>query len=241
MGRNKLLIKDFIVKANDVHNHKYEYLNVNYINTKTKVLITCKTHGDFKQTPAMHLRGQGCSICGEGKKGRKKLTTDEFLSKAKNVHQNRYKYVNTIYKGYFEKLLITCEIHGNFTQTPSDHLQGYGCPICKISKGELTIRKYLIDNEIEFIQQHTFIDCIDKARLPFDFYLPKLNSCIEFDGIQHFKPKTLFGGEAGLIDRQKKDNIKTNYCKKNEIHLLRISYNEDILFKLNNTINLLIT
>lgn len=101
-----------------------------------------------------------------------------------------------------------------FEQSPNDHLgKKTGCPICKESNGENIVRKYLSDNHIKYIPQHRFKDCRDKNPLPFDFYLPKYNTCIEYDGEQHFKAIGHWGGEKGLLDRQKKIKLKTNTVK----------------------------
>ena len=90
------------------------------------------------------------------------------------------------------------------------------------------------NNNINYIPQKRFKDCKDNKPLPFDFYLPILNICIEYDGEQHFKSKEHFGGEQGFLTRQKHDQIKTDYCKNNNIPLLRISYKDNIEEKLNN-------
>lgn len=84
--------------------------------------------------------------------------------------------------------------------------------------------------DLSFIQQKKFLDCKDKTYLPFDFYLPDYNCCIEYDGEQHFhipknKASTFFTKEKiDLI--QKHDNIKTEYCKNNNIKLIRIPYTD---------------
>lgn len=102
--------------------------------------------------------------------------------------------------------------------------QNYGCPICHESKGEKTIREYLEKNNIEFEQEYKFDNCKYKDFLRFDFYVPEYNLCVEFDGIQHFEAKDFFGGKETLKLTQKRDNIKNNYCKDNNINLLRIAY-----------------
>lgn len=93
-------------------------------------------------------------------------------------------------------------------------------------------------NNVKYIKQQRFKGCKDKNPLPFDFYLPELNICIEFDGIQHFEIIEKWGGGDGLKDRQMKDKIKNKYCKNNNIILLRIKYNENIeeKLKINNII-----
>lgn len=64
--------------------------------------------------------------------------------------------------------------------------------------------------------------------MPFDFYLPNLNICVEYDGIQHFEKVDIWGGEETLIEQQKRDEIKNVFCKNNEIQLIRINYKQDI-------------
>ena len=83
-----------------------------------------------------------------------------------------------------------------------------------------------------------FNDCIVKRKLKFDFYLPKKNLIIEFDGEQHFKPMDYFGGEKLFKMQQKYDIIKNDYAKTNKIQLIRIPYNRlnDIQNILNNLI-----
>lgn len=112
------------------------------------------------------------------------------------------------------------------------HLNGNGCPKCRESKGEKIIRGYLIENNFNFISQHKFPDCKDIKTLPFDFYLPEHNICIEFDGRQHYEVIDRWGGVEGLKDQQKKDKIKNKYCENNKIKLFRISYKESIYNKL---------
>lgn len=109
--------------------------------------------------------------------------------------------------------------------------------ICRESKGEKEIRKYLNLNNIKFIPQYKFSDCKDIRILPFDFYLPDLNVCIEYDGIQHFKEIQKWGGLNSLKDIEKKDQIKTDYCKNKKILLIRIKYSEDVFIKITNSLN----
>jgi very-short-patch-repair endonuclease len=232
--RNKLGKENFVELSKLIHNNnKFNYSLVDYINNYTKISIVCHLHGEFKQTPKNHLNGSGCPSCAiKYKSNRLRNSKEIFIEKSKLIHGDTYDYSLVEYINNKTNVIIICEKHGNFEQVPSHHYNGSGCPICKESKGERTIRDFLIHHNIKFIHQYTFIDCVDKARLPFDFYLPEHNICIEFDGIQHFKAKTLFGGEVGLVDRQKKDKIKTDYCNKNGINLLRIRYNENINKKL---------
>lgn len=219
---------EFISNAIKIHGNKYNYSLVNYVNSKTKVKIICSVHGEFEQTPDSHLKSL-CPYCTD-----RYVKPNEFIKRSQKKHGYKYDYSLVNYINNRIKVKIICPVHGEFYQYPSDHTQGCGCPHCRESKGERVIRDFLITHNIFYISQHKFNDCIDKDKLPFDFYLPKFNMCIEFDGIQHFKPKSLFGGELGFKDRQNKDNIKTAYCDKNNITLLRIRYDENIINKLNN-------
>jgi hypothetical protein len=123
-----------------------------------------------------------------------------------------------------------------FLQDPNIHIwESGGCPKCRLSKGELLIDSILSKEKFRFSRQHTFPDCKYKRLLKFDFYLKDYNACIEFDGQQHFKPWYKFGIAAGnvLFKRIKRyDLIKTNYCKKNNINLLRIKFNDNVEEKL---------
>ena len=94
------------------------------------------------------------------------------------------------------------------------------------------IRQYLSDKNVNFMSQYTFDGCRYKKLLPFDFYLTDKNICIEFDGIQHFEPVDIFGGIDALQEVQRNDSIKTNYCRDNNIQLLRIRYDDNIIERL---------
>lgn len=80
--------------------------------------------------------------------GKKKLTTEEFIERARQVHGGLYNYSKVKYLSWSEKICIICPIHGEFWQTPNDHLHGYGCPICGKEKSDLS-RKKTIDKFIE--------------------------------------------------------------------------------------------
>lgn len=118
--------ENFISRAQEIHSSFYDYSSVNYKSTGTKVDIICPIHGVFNQTPDNHLRGQGCPSCS----GNKKKTTEEFISIASATHKNAYTYSSVKYINNSTKVLITCPTHGDFEQTPANHLSGNGCPRC---------------------------------------------------------------------------------------------------------------
>ena len=225
--------KEFIKKANKIHHNKYDYSKVIYNGVYNKVSIICPIHGEFELTPQTHLQGHGCPVCSKIIKFNKQsLTEKEFKEKANKIHNNFYDYSKVIYKGYNNKIIIGCPTHGFFKQTGANHLAGRGCPICKASHGEKAIQKFLIEHNIKYIAQKRFLECKDKGTLPFDFYLPDFNTCIEYQGRQHFIPVDYFGGEIALREQQKRDKIKKDFCKKFKIRLIEIKFTDNLNSKL---------
>ena len=134
----------------------------------------------------------------------------KLLSKYKNVH---------------EKILVQCpKGHEPYEVLLANFRQNRRCPLCNESHGERKVRQYLEDKKIEFIPQHRFKNCKDKDYLPFDFYIPSMNVCIEFDGELHFRPIERFGGEKRFETYKLHDEIKNTYCEQNNIKLIRIPY-----------------
>lgn len=200
---------DLLNRFKKIHGDKYNYDFVDYEGIFKPIKISCPIRGIFEQTPAIHLNGSGCPI-------------NDF-----------YDYsLFKEYKNVKQKIRIICPEHGEFIQQMNNHLNGQGCPVCLETKGERKIREFLQDNNIKFQQYKSFDDCRYKNPLPFDFYLTDLNICIEYDGPQHFEPISYFGGEDKLEYTKILDEIKTNYCIKNNMGLIRIRYDEDFRKKL---------
>lgn len=127
---------EFISKAIKVHGDKYDYSKVEYINCKIKVIIICKKHGEFTQTPIAHTSNKsGCIKCGiEYVNSILKSDTCDFIKKSKLIHDDNYEYSKVEYKKRNSKVIIICKIHGEFTQCPSEHLAGNGCKKCGFKK-----------------------------------------------------------------------------------------------------------
>lgn len=133
MSRN-LTTEEFIYRARLKHGDKYDYSKVIYKNFSTKVCVICPIHGEFWITPAHHLYGTGCAKCA----GVNKRTIDEFISQAREVHGNKYDYSKAKYINSKTKICIICPEHGEFWQTPNEHLLGHNCPKCAaIKRGNL--------------------------------------------------------------------------------------------------------
>ena len=133
----------FIQKARNVFGEKYDYSEVEYINSQIKVKIICPIHGEFMQRPAEHLRGKGCLRCGQiitGEK-QKEVAAENFVQRCKRIHGDKYLYDNVHYVDAFTKVEVTCKKHGNFLVKPNTLLNGSGCAKCKAEKLHNTFSK----------------------------------------------------------------------------------------------------
>ena len=201
---------------------RYDYSLVEYKHCKSKVKIIYNKTGEiFEQTPHLHLYRAPENI-----KLSVRKTTEQFIKEANLIHDFKFSYEKTDYIKNQIKVIITCPIHGDFYQNPLSHLQGCGCSGCSESKGEKSISKYLDKNEISYYRQHKFHDCKNIFQLPFDFYLPKYRTAIEFDGKQHYEPIEYFGGLESYNRLKVNDKIKNDYCEDNFIELIRIRYDQ---------------
>ena len=225
----------FIEKARQIHNDKYDYSKVNYVNSRTKVCIICPTHGEFWQTPHNHLKGYGCAECGKEKSHLSKITTEDFIVKSKEIHGNKYDYSKACYKTCDIKVCIICPEHGEFWQTPSNHINGSGCPKCANEKRKNTLlkdTKLFIDaatlihgekTEDEIISLFSEIEHQQHNReilngMEIDIYIPSLKLGIEYNGLRWHSE------EFGKDHRYHLD--KLNKCNEQGIKLIQIFEDE---------------
>ena len=224
----KLMQDDYIVKARKI-NPNIEVLG-SYVNNHTKILHRCRIcNYEWMVRPYNIMQGKGCPKCSEKAIAK---THAQYVSEVCDINPNIIvieKYINSSIK-----ILHMCKKCGyEWLIRPTNILMGRGCPKCNESNGEHKVEEYLIEHDVDYIRQYKFNDCRNKNALPFDFYLPQYNACIEYDGKQHYEPVGYFGGEESFIYRKQNDEIKTDYCKDNNILLLRIRYDEDVEKKLN--------
>jgi len=141
--------EEFIEKCKNNHGEIYEYTKTKYIDSKTPVLIKCKTHGFVEQVPVKFVK-RGCSFCNEERRlSAQRCSTEEFIQKAINVHKKIYGFDKTDYIGSKKPVIIKCMKHGYFTIIPSNFLKGSGCRSCGIERGGNKRRS----NSKEFIQK----------------------------------------------------------------------------------------
>lgn len=202
--------------------------NQSYININTKMIFRCNSGHIYSRVPSNHLKGIGCPVCSqEIKQKNVKKTIEEYYKECsgKNIDMP----IENIYLGKATKLKHICTNNHIYLQTPNNHLNSHGCPICRTSKGETIIFNYLKERNISFEKEKTFDGCIGRNnnKLKFDFYLKNYNLCIEFDGEQHFhvwRFKNIDEANEKLKRVQETDYIKNKYCMDNNIDLIRIPY-----------------
>ena len=168
-------VNDFIKQARKIHGDKYDYSMVKYEGTHKPVCIICPEHGEFWQTPSLHLRTNGCKKCTSSENGdKRKLKKNDFIKKAKEIHGDKYDYTKIEYKDYYTPVTIICPVHGEFKQKPYLHVFGQGCKKCgdeRKNKGRTksvetfikesnTIHNNKYDySKVEYVNNHTKV-CI---------------------------------------------------------------------------------
>lgn len=236
--KNSITQEEFIHRAREIHKDLYDYSEVVYKSAKEKVKIKCNRCGRyFYQAPHNHLQGQGCYKCEKKRVAlSQRKTKEDFVKRARSVHGDTYDYSKVVYITNHDKVEIICPKHGSFWQDPSRHYRGEGCPKCCRSVGETKITRFLEKSNINFIPQYKLEDCRNKLPLPFDFAIfnedGSLRCLIEYQGKQHFEPRSKFGGIKAFEYIVTNDKIKRDYCKRNNIKLYIISYKEDLIKKL---------
>lgn len=219
-----------------LNNKPFELLSDTYNGTNKKLKMLClkENCGDiFYCGWSQIYGGQGCSVCTGKQAGLSNCLSTKYPDLASEWHPTK--------NGKLTPYNITCgstkQIWWQCNTNPkhewksiiNNRIKGSGCPHCKQSKGEVLISSILLNKNINNTPQYRFINCKYKNTLPFDFYLPKYNMCIEYQGLQHYEPvdfagKGIIWAEKQFILNKKKDTIKQKYCKDNNIKLLEISY-----------------
>ena len=217
----------FIEKAKKIHGDKYDYSKVNYINSRTKICIVCPEHGEFWQTPENHTakkHPQGCPICSKINSSKKrKLTTEQFIEKARKIHGNKYDYSKVKYINNHTEVCIICPEHGEFWQTPQGHLSGRGCNLCRYK----AISKKLSNNNDDFIERARKVhgDKYDYSKVNYVNNRTKVCIiCPEHGEFWQTPDSHLSGSGCKICKKEKLSSIK------------KIPYN-DILKKMNETHN----
>lgn len=161
-----------IEKFIQVHKDTYDYSLVEYKTTKDKVIIICKLHGEFQQSPEKHIhRKQGCPVCASFKSKNIQIKSQEtVLQQFIETHGSRYDYSLVNYTGAHVKVDILCKEHGVFKQTPNSHVKGSNCPLCANQAAKDTLESFLqklpepFKNKYDF-SKVLYIDSVTKVEV----------------------------------------------------------------------------
>ena len=293
--------EQFIEEAKEVWGDRFSYENTKYVNSHTKVTITCPIHGDFQANPTDFLRKHGCPKCkgqitADFNKQTKRMSQEDFINRIKlmygnlfnydeviyvnkrtkvklhsnimnedflilpehlfkgevkncylnlsnisntlnndifkqraiMVHGNKYDYSKIEYKNLTEKVRIICPEHGEFWQTPTNHLYNkQGCPKCNQSHGERFIPELLEQAGLQYVSQYKITANERNYEIDFCLILNSKMVFIEYNGKQHYEPVEIFGGKEAYDKQVIRDNQIREYCKENDIILLEYSYEID--------------
>lgn len=180
----------FIERSKAIHGDKYDYSNVKYVNSKTKVKIICPIHGEFEQKPEKHWIGNGCPLCCKNHK----KDTKSFIDAARKVHGNLYDYSKVNYIDSQTKVCIIDKDYGEFWQKPYAHLNGEGhilrkpekCYITKKANCTLNSSKQesiVYDLLVEKFGENNVEAQYKSDKYPFacDFYIESLDLYIELN------------------------------------------------------------
>jgi very-short-patch-repair endonuclease len=219
-------VKKFVEENSDS-----ELLETEYKNNSTKMRFRCKCGNEFKTT-FQHFKDQNkteCNECSDKRRtGKFKPYTIEQVReiiKSMNCELLTNEYIKNT-----QKLEIRCKCGEIFT-TDLATFKGKNKTRCdKCSKKQSTyarvVEYYLRKNNITFIKEYRFKNCRNILPLPFDFYLPKIKTCIEVDGELHYEPSRFSASIEDFRIGILRDSIKSDFCKKHRIKLIRIPYYE---------------
>lgn len=235
-GNVKYTNVDFIKECEKIHKNKnYDYSKVKYIKSTEPIIIICKKHGEFYPIASSFLNGK--IHCPECTREKLRLGTEEFISRARQIHGNYYDYSKVEYKNCDSKVTIICPKHGEFDQYVTAHLKGCNCPICARenmipSKGGELISKLLDSINVKYKTQYKItLDKIARSSnviyIDFIFKINNRIYAIEYNGKQHYKYIPFFHAN-GYIDYEKqlrRDEVLREYCKDKNIILIEIKYN----------------
>lgn len=158
--RNKILHKplrqeDVIKRYQELYGNKFDYSLFKYVNSITKAKIKCNTCGTiFEQIPNSHLSGHGCPNCrNKYFSDIRKISQEEIIKRFIEIHGDKYDYSKVVYVGLQIKVIVICPVHGEFEQTPNNHLKGHGCAKC----GDITQALLLTLDQKEVIERFIWL------------------------------------------------------------------------------------
>ena len=232
-NKKKISLQDFITRSNNIHSFKYDYSKVSFNTVSDKVTIICPEHGEFEQTVYDHMGGHGCFKCGvQTRTKNQTITTEEFIKRASEIHNNYYSYEHSVYTTSHNKIIVTCPIHGDVEIVAMNHLKGSKCPKClgrNLTTKEWIEKASKIHNnkydysKVEYVSSKTKVTITCPIHGDFE---QSAGSHLQGRGCKKCglistrckKSKTTedFIKECNIIHNNKYDYSKVNYINKNE-------------------------
>ena len=219
--KNKITCEQ-IKKYLENNNYTCKLISTEYIDCDSKLEFECECGNHFfaSWSNIKHMSGL-CKKCAMSQ-----VSHEDYMQRILK-YLDRFELINK-YESSEKEVYFRCKKCNTLIHQKARHTyeRGIYCPCCDGTRGEQYISDYLLVKKINFISQYKFEDCRNINPLPFDFYLPDYNICIEFQGKQHYEPVEYFGGKERYKEQVIRDNIKKQYCKDNNIILLEISYKD---------------
>lgn len=207
---------EFKKRLHDLYGDKLDTSKTVYKGEKSKVIVKCRKHGEFKATAEALYLGICCNECKkETLANLKRKSQEQFLLESKSVYGDELMMDKAVYVDENTPILIGCKVHGYIHQTPRVHLKGNGCPLCQKSKLERETEIFLKERNFKFTQEKK----VPNSLLRLDFYLEDYNIAIECQGKQHFEQIEYFGGKDGFNKRNERDKRKKKVCDENGIKI----------------------
>lgn len=209
-GNKKLTTEKVSIK---LKNEGYTLLN-EYTNANSKIIVKCPNNHIWETKWSKFNSGRRCPYCSG--KFNSYETIKELIEQEKG-----YKLISNNCNQLRDRILIKCNNNHIYETTVNNFKLNRRCPYCKETSGELKIKNFLESKNLKFIQQFKFPDCKFKTELAFDFYLPDINTIIEYDGEFHYN---IIIDIDTFVNGKIRDTVKNIYCKNKNINIIRIPY-----------------
>lgn len=233
LRRPKLTQNEALNNLKEVRGESYDYSRMVYNGSNKPITLICKKHGEFSITYTNAVDSRTKELCPYCCNGSHFVDEHHFIARAIKTHGNKYNYSKVSFKNMKDgKVCIICPIHGEFWQNPSAHVRGDGCRACgqftkSGSVGEVIISELLKEWGFEYETQKAYPSKVNSSGFLYvDFYIPSLNTVIEYNGEQHYRKVGIW--EKHFERQQARDAELRQYCKDNNITLIEIRYDEDV-------------
>lgn len=233
--KNSKTHKQFIEEFYSLDNVEYKILS-EYRGIKSKIKVKHTTCGsEYYSRADVLLRGSKCKECLHKRYSKEnKKSTSTYAKEIENSTQREYTLISEYVNVNTKVKIRHNECNHEYEVFPYLFQRGRRCPKCNYSKGEKLVEYVLKDMNKEYVPQYEFKDLKHVKNLSYDFYLPHEKILIEYQGIQHYKPVELFGGEKQYIIQKKHDELKREYAKNKKIKIIEVPYTEDTYDKVKN-------